>query len=64
MTQIESSVSPYLAAAYANDRAHVFHSWSAQGALQPTGQLPSFIAEIENNRIPFGRDKFQAPNAA
>jgi taurine--2-oxoglutarate transaminase len=23
-------------AAYANDRAHVFHSWSAQGALDPT----------------------------
>ena len=22
--------------AYANDRAHVFHSWSAQGALHPT----------------------------
>ena len=26
----------YLASAYANDRAHVFHSWSAQGALAPT----------------------------
>jgi taurine---2-oxoglutarate transaminase len=36
MTQIETNVSPYLAAAYTNDRAHVFHSWSAQGALQPT----------------------------
>src|SRR5262249_52541464 len=26
----------YLATAYANDRAHVFHSWSAQGPLDPT----------------------------
>jgi taurine--2-oxoglutarate transaminase len=26
----------YVASAYANDRAHVFHSWSAQGALDPT----------------------------
>ena len=25
----------YLATAYENDRAHVFHSWSAQGALTP-----------------------------
>lgn len=25
----------YLESAYANDRAHVFHSWSAQGALKP-----------------------------
>jgi len=25
----------YLATAYANDRAHVFHSWSAQAVLQP-----------------------------
>lgn len=36
MTQLDTSTSPYLAAAYANDRAHVFHSWSAQGALKPT----------------------------
>ena len=36
MTQLDTNVSPYLAAAYANDRAHVFHSWSAQGALAPT----------------------------
>ena len=35
MTELELSTSPYLAAAYANDRAHVFHSWSAQGALAP-----------------------------
>ena len=25
----------YVATAYANDRAHVFHSWSAQGAIEP-----------------------------
>jgi len=35
MTQIDPDTSPYLAAAYMNDRAHVFHSWSAQGALDP-----------------------------
>jgi taurine--2-oxoglutarate transaminase len=35
MTELELSTSPYLAAAYENDRAHVFHSWSAQGALAP-----------------------------
>ncbi len=35
MTQIDPNTSPYLAAAYANDRKHVFHSWSAQGALDP-----------------------------
>ncbi|HET7226652.1 MAG TPA: aspartate aminotransferase family protein [Candidatus Eisenbacteria bacterium] len=36
MTQTDLNTSPYLAAAYASDRAHVFHSWSAQGALAPT----------------------------
>ena len=41
MTQLDdqrtgtSSASPYLADAYANDRAHVFHSWSAQALLDP-----------------------------
>ena len=35
MTQIDTNVSPYLANAYAHDRKHVFHSWSAQGALNP-----------------------------
>ena len=35
MTQLDTNTSPHLAAAYANDRAHVFHSWSAQGLLQP-----------------------------
>ncbi len=36
MNPTETSTSPYLATAYANDRAHVFHSWSAQGQLAPT----------------------------
>src|SRR5947207_4503960 len=35
MTELDTNTSPYLAAAYANDRAHVFHSWSAQGSIQP-----------------------------
>jgi taurine--2-oxoglutarate transaminase len=35
MTQTDTNTSPYLADAYANDRAHVFHSWSAQDALNP-----------------------------
>jgi taurine--2-oxoglutarate transaminase len=35
MPELDLQSSPYLAAAYANDRAHVFHSWSAQGALAP-----------------------------
>jgi taurine--2-oxoglutarate transaminase len=33
MTQLDDS--PLLASAFANDRAHVFHSWSAQGAIAP-----------------------------
>ncbi len=36
MNPTQTNTSPYLASAYANDRAHVFHSWSAQGALAPT----------------------------
>ena len=34
------------------------------GQLQPVGELPTFLAEIEDNQIPFGRDKFQKPSAA
>ncbi|MGH9133915.1 MAG: aminotransferase class III-fold pyridoxal phosphate-dependent enzyme, partial [Ilumatobacteraceae bacterium] len=34
-TQLDTVTSPYLATAFENDRAHVFHSWSAQGALNP-----------------------------
>jgi pilus assembly protein CpaF len=32
------------------------------GSIEPSGQLPSFIAEIEDNRIPFPRTKFVAPS--
>ncbi len=32
-----------------------------KGQLLPTGELPSFINEIEENRIPYPRSKFQAP---
>ncbi|TVR22075.1 MAG: aspartate aminotransferase family protein [Ilumatobacter sp.] len=35
MTQLDPAPSPYLADAHANDRAHVFHSWSAQGLIDP-----------------------------
>ena len=35
MTQLDAPPQPYLAAAFANDRAHVFHSWSAQAMLSP-----------------------------
>ncbi len=35
MSQLETNASPYLASAHANDRAHVFHSWSAQGLIDP-----------------------------
>jgi len=40
MTSVEDRIAStdadrYVASAYANDRAHVFHSWSAQGALDP-----------------------------
>jgi taurine--2-oxoglutarate transaminase len=46
MTQTDTSTSPYLATAYANDRAHVFHSWSAQGLIQPV-----VIAGAKGSRI-------------
>lgn len=32
-----------------------------KGELAPTGELPSFINEIEENRIPFPRSKFASP---
>ncbi len=32
------------------------------GEMVPTGYLPSFFEEIEVNRLPFGRDKFVAPD--
>jgi len=31
------------------------------GELIPTGTLPSFMEEIEVNRLPYGRDKFAPP---
>lgn len=34
------------------------------GRLEPSGELPSFITEIEDNQIPFPRAKFQRPVAA
>jgi pilus assembly protein CpaF len=34
------------------------------GHIEPTGELPSFMAEIEDNRIPFPRTKFVAKRAA
>jgi taurine--2-oxoglutarate transaminase len=46
MTQTELNTSPYLTSAYASDRAHVFHSWSAQGALTPT-----VIARAKGSRM-------------
>src|SRR6187399_1591531 len=42
----------YVASAYANDRAHVFHSWSAQGALDPAvivGALGSRMWDDKGN---------------
>jgi taurine---2-oxoglutarate transaminase len=42
----------YLADAYANDRAHVFHSWSAQGQITPTviaGALGSRMWDDQGN---------------
>jgi pilus assembly protein CpaF len=31
------------------------------GNLEPTGEIPSFMKEIEDNRIPFPRSKFFPP---
>ena len=52
MTQTDTNTSPHLASAFANDRAHVFHSWSAQGALNPTviaGALGSRMWDDKGN---------------
>ena len=32
------------------------------GSLQPTGELPSFMEEIEENKIPYPRSRFLNPN--
>ncbi len=34
------------------------------GTLLPTGEIPTFTDEIENNRIPFHKDKFTPPRVA
>nr|AEQ20635.1 Flp pilus assembly protein ATPase CpaF [uncultured bacterium CSLF43] len=34
------------------------------GNIEPTGEIPSFMAEIEDNRIPFPRSKFFSPKAS
>jgi hypothetical protein len=31
------------------------------GEMVPTGYLPSFLHEIELNRLPFAKEKFVAP---
>ena len=35
-----------------------------KGDVQPTGAIPSFMEEIEDNKIPFPRSKFAKPKAA
>lgn len=35
-----------------------------EGKLQPTGNVPSFMDEIIDNKLPFTRDKFAHPKAA
>jgi pilus assembly protein CpaF len=34
------------------------------GQIESTGEVPSFMEELENNRIPFSRDKFKSKFAA
>lgn len=34
------------------------------GQIEPTGEIPSFMKEIEDNRIPFPRSKFEKHKAA
>lgn len=34
------------------------------GQIEPSGEVPTFIHEIEDNQIPFPRSKFQRPSAA
>jgi len=46
MNPTQTSTSPYLGTAHANDRAHVFHSWSAQGLIDPI-----VIAGAEGSRM-------------
>ena len=34
------------------------------GHIEPTGEIPSFMGEIEDNRIPFPRAKFFSSKSA
>jgi pilus assembly protein CpaF len=45
-------------------RLHRMADGKLRGAIQPTGTLPTFMQEIEDNQIPFPRSKFTTPNAA
>lgn len=58
MTQLDNARAALADSAYANDRARVFHSWSAQGALDPvvlTGGLGSKMWDDQGNTwIDFG----------
>lgn len=35
-----------------------------KGEIEPTGHLPTFMGEIEDNQIPFPRSKFSKPSSA
>lgn len=45
---------------YQMSRLRKMPDGSLQGQLEPTGELPSFMEEIEDNQIPFSRTKFAA----
>lgn len=49
---------------YRLSRLEKLPSGKLQGQLEPTGYVPSFMTEIEDNRIPFPREKFTGPKAA
>jgi taurine---2-oxoglutarate transaminase len=52
MTQLDVSPASLLETAYSNDRSRVFHSWSAQGALDPVviaGALGSKMWDADGN---------------
>lgn len=35
-----------------------------EGSLEPTGEIPSFMEEIVDNKLPFSAEKFKKPRAA
>lgn len=45
-------------------RLHRQADGTLKGVIQPTGTIPTFMQEIEDNQIPFPRSKFTSPNAA